>query len=47
MESGNQLSSEFKAALVSNGITVTDADLNKIAVAMVTCVFILVLILTH
>lgn len=35
LESGNQLGSEFKSALSSNNVTVTDADLSSIAIARV------------
>ena len=36
LESGNQIGSEFKSALSSNNVTVTDADLGSIAIAKVT-----------
>ena len=36
LESDNQLGSEFKSALSSNNVTVTDADLSSIAIAKVT-----------
>lgn len=40
LESGNQLGSEFKSALSSNNVTVTDADLSNIAIARVTYQYI-------
>ena len=36
LESDNQLGSEFKTALSSNSVTVSDADLSSIAVVRVT-----------